>query len=84
MRSSLREIISLQRKFKQTALHTDQLEILGKTLKIPYFVGVYAADQHLYIHNPATTLNHTWICNTDPSTEEGTHWIGVKHFNREN
>ena len=40
-------------------------------------MGVYAADQHLYIHNPA------WIWNTNPSTQEGTNWIGVKHCHKD-
>ena len=78
MQSSLQEILSSQRKFKQTALSTKQLEILAKKLKIPDFMGVYSADHHPYIHN------HAWIWNTNPSTDEGTHWIEVKHFNREN
>ena len=45
-------------------------------------MGVYSADQHPYIHNPAINLNHAWIWNTDPSTQEGTYWIGVKHFHK--
>ena len=79
MQSSLQEILSSQRKFKQTALSTKQLEVLAKKLKIPDFVGVYSAD-----HHHAINLNHAWIWNTDPSTEEGTRWIVAKHFVKEN
>ena len=83
MEQSLQETLSSQRKFKTTALTTKQLYILAKKLKIPDFVGVYSADDHPYVYNHAINLNHTWIWNTDPSTE-GTHWIAVKHFIKKN
>ena len=57
MQLSLQERLSSQRKFKQTALTTHQLEILAKKLKIPDFVGVYSADHHPYIHNPTINQN---------------------------
>lgn len=53
-------------------MQTQEIHKIAKSIPIPGFIGVFAADA-LPSHSVVTRC--CFICNTDPASEPGTHWL---------
>ena len=59
---------------KNTTTNTSELEAYGRLHFTPQqFLGVYAAD----VTPPRTKDRCFYIQNTEPSSEDGEHWLGI-------
>lgn len=55
-------------------MDSNEINLLAKSLGIDSFLGVFAADELI----PLKDYHHgVCICNTDPSSQHGKHWIGL-------
>ena len=55
-------------------MDSNEINIFAKKIGINSFLGVYAADQLCKLEKHQ---NGVLICNTDPSSKIGRHWIGI-------
>lgn len=53
-------------------MQTHEIGIIAQSIPIPGFLGVYAADQ---IPKHPSQKRFCFICNTDPASLPGTHWL---------